>query len=181
MALASCNSPKSAGENPFFTQWDTPFGVPPFDKIRAEHFMPAFERGMSLHDAEIDAITSNNDEPTFENTILAYDNAGQMLAQTELIFGMLCAAETDERDAGPAGAGDAPALGARAIRSGSNEKLFARVKDVYDRRASLGLDAEQSRLLRKTYRRFRALRRPARRRTESPAEGDQRRAVAYGR
>ena len=41
MALASCNSPKSAGENPFFTQWDTPFGVPPFDKIRAEHFMPA--------------------------------------------------------------------------------------------------------------------------------------------
>ena len=82
MALASCNSPKSAGENPFFTQWDTPFGVPPFDKIRAEHFMPAFERGMSLHDAEIDAITSNNDEPTFENTILAYDNAGQMLAQT---------------------------------------------------------------------------------------------------
>ena len=97
MALASCNSPKSAGENPFFTQWDTPFGVPPFDKIRAEHFMPAFERGMSLHDAEIDAITSNNDEPTFENTILAYDNAGQMLAQTELIFGMLCAAETNER------------------------------------------------------------------------------------
>ena len=63
MALASCNSPKSAGENPFFTQWDTPFGVPPFDKIRAEHFMPAFERGMSLHEAEIDAITSNNDEP----------------------------------------------------------------------------------------------------------------------
>lgn len=91
---------------------DTPFGVPPFDKIRAEHFMPAFERGMSLHDAEIDAITSNNDEPTFENTILAYDNAGQMLAQTELIFGMLCAAETNERMQAMAGAGDAPALGA---------------------------------------------------------------------
>ena len=90
MTLASCDSRKTAGENPFFTEWDTPHGVPPFDKILPEHFMPAFERGMSLHEAEIDAITSNKDEATFENTILAYDNAGQMLAQTELVFGMLC-------------------------------------------------------------------------------------------
>ena len=89
MTLASCDSRKTAGENPFFTQWDTPHGVPPFDKILPEHFMPAFERGMSLHEAEIDAITSNKDEATFENTILAYDNAGQMLAQAELVFGML--------------------------------------------------------------------------------------------
>ena len=90
MTLASCDSRKTAGENPFFTEWDTPHGVPPFDKILPEHFMPAFERGMSLHEAEIDAITSNKDEATFENTILAYDNAGQMLAQAELVFGMLC-------------------------------------------------------------------------------------------
>lgn len=97
MTLASCDSRKTAGENPFFTEWDTPHGVPPFDKILPEHFMPAFERGMSLHEAEIDAITSNKDEATFENTILAYDDAGQMLAQTELVFGMLCAAETNDR------------------------------------------------------------------------------------
>ena len=51
MTLASCDSRKTAGENPFFTQWDTPHGVPPFDKILPEHFMPAFERGMSLHEA----------------------------------------------------------------------------------------------------------------------------------
>ena len=62
MTLASCDSRKTAGENPFFTEWDTPHGVPPFDKILPEHFMPAFERGMSLHEAEIDAITSNKDE-----------------------------------------------------------------------------------------------------------------------
>ena len=68
MTLASCDSRKTAGENPFFTEWDTPHGVPPFDKILPEHFMPAFERGMSLHEAEIDAITSNKDEATFENT-----------------------------------------------------------------------------------------------------------------
>ena len=86
MTLASCDSRKTAGENPFFTEWDTPHGVPPFDKILPEHFMPAFERGMSLHEAEIDAITSNKDEATFENTILAYDNAGQMLAQTERTY-----------------------------------------------------------------------------------------------
>ena len=118
MALASCNSPKSAGENPFFTQWDTPFGVPPFDKIRAEHFMPAFERGM--------------------------------LAQTELIFGMLCAAETNERMQALQEQ-VMPLLSAHRDKIRLDEKLFARVKDVYDRRASLGLDAEQSRLLRKTY------------------------------
>ena len=65
MACVSCKSEKTEGENPFFSAWETPYGVPPFDKIRAEHFLPALERGMSLHDAEIDAIASNNDDPTF--------------------------------------------------------------------------------------------------------------------
>ena len=58
MACVSCKSEKTEGENPFFSAWETPYGVPPFDKIRAEHFLPALERGMSLHDAEIDAIAS---------------------------------------------------------------------------------------------------------------------------
>ena len=66
---ASCNTQNKTAENPFFSAWETPYGVPPFDKIRPEHFMPAFERAMSLHDAEIDAIVSNHDEPTFENVI----------------------------------------------------------------------------------------------------------------
>lgn len=82
MALASCKSDKNVGENPFFAEWNTPYGVPPFDRITPAHFLPALERGMSLHDAEIDAITSDNDAPTFENVILAYDDSGQMLAQT---------------------------------------------------------------------------------------------------
>ena len=93
MTSVSCQSEKTVGANPFFEAWDTPFGVPPFDRIRPAHFLPALERGMSLHDAEIDAITSNNDEPTFENVILAYDNSGGMLDQVALIFGMLCEAE----------------------------------------------------------------------------------------
>jgi len=102
MTIVSCDSAKQSTENPFFGEWDTPYGVPPFDRIRPEHYMPAFERGMSLQLAEIDAITSNNDEPTFENVILAYDDSGRMLAP---IRGRQFA-----RDAGFAGAGDAAAV-----------------------------------------------------------------------
>ena len=153
MALASCKSDKNVGENPFFAEWNTPYGVPPFDRITPAHFLPALERGMSLHDAEIDAITSDNDAPTFENVILAYDDSGQMLAQTELIFGMLCAAEnTAEMQALQEQV--MPMLAAHADKILLNEKLFERVKAVYDRRAALELDADQSRLLEKTYRGF---------------------------
>lgn len=150
MTLASCHSKKTVTENPFFTEWSTPFGVPPFDQIMPEHYMPAFERGMSLQNAEIDAITSNNDQPTFENTILAFDNSGQMLAQTELVFGMLCSAET--KDAMQAIQEEAmPLLTAHEDQILLDEKLFTRIKTLYDERNSLGLDAEQQRLLKKTY------------------------------
>ncbi len=153
MTFASCNSKKTAGENPFFTAWETPFGVPPFDRIQPEHFLPALERGMSLHEAEIEAITSNNDAPTFENTILAYDNSGEMLEQVALVFGMLCGAETN--DAMQALQEQVmPALAAHGDKIGLNEPLFARVKAVYDQRNALGLDAEKSRLLEKIYNEF---------------------------
>ena len=153
MTLVSCKSDKHAGKNPFFAEWNTPYGVPPFDRIAPGHFLPALERGMSLHDAEIDAITSDNDAPTFENVILAYDRSGRMLAQTELIFGMLCAAEnTPEMQALQERV--MPLLAAHADKILLNEKLFERVKAVYDRRGALELDAEQNRLLEKTYRDF---------------------------
>ena len=153
MAFASCKSDKNVGENPFFAEWDTPYGVPPFDRIAPAHFLPALERGMSLHDAEIDAITSNNDDAMFENVILAYDDSGQMLAQTALIFGMLCEAEnTPEMQALQEQV--MPLLAAHADKIRLNERLFERVKAVYDQRAALDLDAEQSRLLEKTYREF---------------------------
>ena len=153
MTLVCCKSEKRTGENPFFVEWNTPYGVPPFDRIAPEHFLPALERGMSLHDAEIDAITSNNDEATFENVILAYDNSGKMLAQVSLIFEMLCAAEnTPELEKLQVEV--APLLAAHADKIRLNEQLFDRVKEVYDRRATLDLDAEQMRLLEKTYRMF---------------------------
>lgn len=89
MSLAACQKKKVETANPFFEEWTTPYGVPPFDRIRPEHFLPAFERGMSLHNAEIDAIVDTSDEPTFENTIAAYDASGRMLQRTSLIFEML--------------------------------------------------------------------------------------------
>lgn len=150
MMLVSCDSAQQRAENPFFGEWTTPYGVPPFDRIRPEHYMPAFERGMSLQMAEIDAITSNNDEPTFENVVLAYDNSGKMLAQTALVFGMLCEADNNsEMQALQERA--MPLLAAHADRILLDDKLFAKVKAVYDRRNALGLDAEQMRLLQKTY------------------------------
>ena len=150
VTAVGCDSPERGGENPFFTAWDTPYGVPPFDKIRPEHFMPAFERGMSLMDAEIDAIVSDQDEPTFENVVLAYDEAGKMLAQTRLVFEMLCGAEIDD-ELRAVQEQAMPMLEAHADRIRLNDKLFAKIKAVYDRRATLELDAERQRLLQKTY------------------------------
>lgn len=153
MNCVSCESEKKSGENPFFAEWTTPYGVPPFDEIRPEHFLPAFERGMSLHDAEIDAIATNNDDPTFENVILAYDRSGAMLAQTELVFGMLCAAENNAK-LQALQEELMPRLAAHYDRILLDERLFARIRDLYERREALGLDAGQQRLLEKTYRRF---------------------------
>lgn len=140
-------------ENPLLTEWNDRFGVPPFDRIKAEHFAPALEQAMSVHNAEIDAIVTNNDEPTFENTILAYDNSGKLLERVELCFSLLCAAETNtemqtvEQEM-------SPKLTAHSGAIMMNEGLFERVKSVYDRRGALGLDSLQLRLTEKLYRRF---------------------------
>lgn len=153
MSFTACNSNKSVGENPFFAEWTTPFGVPPFDQIRSEHYLPAFERAMSLQAAEIDAIVTNNDAPTFENTMLAYDRSGKMLTQVALVFGMVSSAETnDELQAVEEKI--MPVLSAHSDKILLNDKLFARIKTLYDTRETLSLDADQMRLLEKTYKEF---------------------------
>ena len=140
-------------ENPLLAEWNDRFGVPPFDRIKAEHFAPALEQAMSVHNAEIDAIVTNNDEPTFENTILAYDNSGKLLERVELCFSLLCAAETNaemqaiEQEM-------SPKLTAHSGAIMMNDALFERVKSVYERRGALGLDSLQLRLTEKLYRRF---------------------------
>ena len=153
MTLTSCRTESPRDENPLLGAWETPYGVSPFDRIRAHHFLPALELGRAQHEAEIEAIVEDRDEPTFENVIGAYDRAGGLLARTALILDMLCSAEnTSELEAVQAEA--APLLAAHADRIRLDEGLFAKVRALYERREALGLDAEQLRLLEKTYRTF---------------------------
>ncbi len=155
MSGVSCQSGSNSGSNPLLEieAWDTPFGVPPFDKIKAEHYMPAFERAMSLHEAEIAVIVDNNDEPTFESVIEAYDASGEMLDQVALIFGMVSSADmTDELL--QIQTEIMPRLSAHGDKIGMNDKLFAKVKSVYDQRNSLSLRDDQKRILEKIYNEF---------------------------
>ncbi|MBO5331785.1 MAG: M3 family metallopeptidase [Alistipes sp.] len=154
MTFISCNKQKMVGDNPFFEEvWQTPYGVPPFDRIEFEHYKPAFERGMSLHNEEITAIVENKQEPTFENTILAYDNSGQMLYRVSTVFEMLAAADTDEQMQALS-AEIMPQMAAHDDAIMMNDALFERIKSVYDRRFALNLDAEQLRLTEKIFRSF---------------------------
>lgn len=150
MTLLSCHTKKSEEENPFFTEWKTPFGVPPFAEIQPRHYMPAFERAMSLHDAQIDAIVSNNDEPSFANVIEAYDASGEMLSRVSLVFEMVASADTNS-ELQAVEEQIVPRLAAHSDEIMLNEKLFERVKSLYDRRTSLELDDVKMRLLEKTY------------------------------
>ena len=154
MSLSACKNRNNMADNPFFeSEWTTLYGVPPFDRIRFEHYKPAFEQGMSLHNEEIARIVESSEEPTFENTILAFDNSGQMLSRVSTVFGMLEAAETNEQMQ-DLSAEIMPQLAAHSDSFLMNEKLFDRVKSVYERREALKLDDEQKRLTEKIYNSF---------------------------
>ena len=153
MITFSCAPKKSADTNPFFVEWDTPFGVPPFDKIDNEHYIPAYEEAMRLHKIEIDAIISNSEEPTFENTILTYDNAGEMLRKVGSVFNGLSSANSNERMR-EIDKELTPKMTAHYNEISLNLDLFKRIKAVYEKRNEIGLDAEQMRLVETIYRDF---------------------------
>lgn len=154
MTLSACKNSATVADNPFFEpEWNTPYGVPPFDRIEFKHYEPAFEQGMSLHNEEIARIIESNDEPTFENTILAFDNSGEMLWRVATVFGMLEAAETSEQMQ-DLSAEIMPRLAAHSDSFLMNDKLFAKVKSVYERRNAMNLNDEQKRLTEKTYNDF---------------------------
>ena len=139
--------------NPFLEEWDTPFGVPPFARIKDEHFMPAVKKGILELREDIDAIATSTDEPGFVNTILALETAGPLLSKVLYVFSPLTGTELNdnlkvlqtqiwpmvsrERD---------------AIRL--DDRIWQRVKAVYDQRDSLGLDEQEARLLELTHRDF---------------------------
>jgi peptidyl-dipeptidase Dcp len=142
--------PQAAHANPLLQPWATPFGLPPFDRIRAEDFEPAFEQAMGEHRAELDAIAAQAQAPTFANTIEAFDASGRLLARLEGVFHNLCASETSP-ELQAAQRRLAQPLAAHNNAVYMNTALFARVDALHESRGSLGLDGESLRLLERVH------------------------------
>ncbi len=140
-------------DNPFFTEWTTTFGVPPFDEIKEEHYIPAIEEGIKQQQAEIDAIVANTAEPNFENTILVYDKSGQLLEKVQGVFGPLNSANTNDSIQAIARR-ISPMMTKHRDGISMNPALFNRVKAVYDKRNEMGLDDQQLRVVEKIYQDF---------------------------
>lgn len=152
LAFAGCKD-KNNMENPFFAEWGTPYNIPDFGKIKAEHYMPAFEEGIAQQKAEIDSIVNNPEAPTFANTIEAYEYSGQLLQSVGSVFFNLNECENSPEMEAIAET-ITPMLAAHSDDIALNAKLFERIKTVYEQRESLNLNSEQLRLLEETYNDF---------------------------
>ena len=139
--------------NPLLTESSLPYHVPPFDRIKDEHFAPAMETGMHEELKEVEVVANNSEKPTFENTIVALERTGRLLDRAERTFDNLNACNTNptlqkiETEM-------APKLAAHRDAIHLNSKLFARVQELYDNRDKLGLDPESAYLLERYYKDF---------------------------
>ncbi|KZN68250.1 peptidase M3 [Pseudoalteromonas luteoviolacea CPMOR-1] len=140
-------------QNPFFQEWNTPFGAPPLGDIKTEHFLPAFNQAIVEHKKEIDAITENERPADFDNTIAAMELAGSTLNRVSMVFGNL--ANTESNDEMQSLQREiSPMLTRHYSDIRMNEALFKRIATVYDNRKSALLNAEQTRLLERIYNSF---------------------------
>lgn len=139
--------------NPFLTEFQTEHGVPPFDKIKLEHYEPAFLKGIEEQNANIDAIVNNSEAPTFENVIVALDNSSPTLDRVSAIFYNMTEAETTD-DLKDLSIKLAPTLSEHSDNISLNQDLFKKVDAVYQQKDALGLTTEQQRLLEETYKGF---------------------------
>ena len=151
LVLAVFNSCKM--ENPLLTESSAPYGAPQFDKIKNEHYLPAFEAGIAEAKADIDAIVANQDEPTFENTIEAMEFAGQTLSKVASVFYALMEANTND-EMQEIAEKVSPMLTEYSMYVSLNNDLFQRVKAVYEKRNERGLDKDQMTLLEDNYKGF---------------------------
>jgi len=152
LIFSGCKQEKKA-ENPFFSEYQTPFQVPPFDKIDTADYMPAFMEGIAQHNAEIDSIINNPASPDFENTLLAFDKSGRLLTRVAKVFYNLNEAETNKQLQLIARQ-LSPIMSKHQDDISLNEKLFAKIKTVYDKRNELKLDSQQLRVVEKYFRDF---------------------------
>ncbi len=158
ITLASCNSnnkpkPEAETPNPFLTEYATPFQVPPFDQIKHEHYLPAFEAGMAEQLAEVEAIVNNGETPTFENTILPYDKSGNILNRVSNVFFNLNSCLTNDEMVDIAEQ-VLPMLAKHSDGIMMNPKFFERIDYVYQHRNEAGLDDQQIRVVEKYHQDF---------------------------
>jgi peptidyl-dipeptidase Dcp len=146
-------TPSSDTSNPFFVASDLPYGMPHFELIRDEHYVPAFERGMAEELSEVNAIAANADPATFENTIVAMELTGQLLNRTQRVFSAMAGAHTND-NIKEIQQLMAPKFAAHADNILLNAELFARVNTLYQQRDELDLDPESLRLLERYYTNF---------------------------
>lgn len=152
VGLTSCDS-NSCDDNPFFSDYGTYLEAPAFNKIKNEHFMPAFIEGMKQHKAEIETICGNSETPDFENTIWAYDKSGELLGKVgSVFFNLMECMNSDEirRIAEEV----TPLLTAHGDDIAMNPVLFEKIRYVYDHRAEMNLDDQQNRVVEKYYNDF---------------------------
>jgi peptidyl-dipeptidase Dcp len=140
-------------ENPFFSAYNTPFETPPFDRIKEAHYLPAFQEGIKQQQTEVEAIANNSETPTFENTIEALERSGALLTKVSSVFDNLTEANTNDTLQNIAKE-VAPLLSKLQDDINLNEKLFQKVKAVYEQKGKLNLSPEQSMLLEKYYKGF---------------------------
>jgi peptidyl-dipeptidase Dcp len=152
VAIAGCKK-ETKSDNPFFNKYDTPFEVPPFEQIKASHFMPAFLKGIEEETNEIKAITNNPKPPTFDNTIKSMEYSGQLLTKVSRVFGSLNSANTNDtlqklnREL-------SPLLSKHQDDISLNDSLFQRIKSVYGNKDKFKLTDEEKKLLEDTYKDF---------------------------
>jgi len=133
-------------DNPFFEDWNAPFGAPPLDRIRPEHFAPAYDRALAEHSAEIGTIAENREPPNFDNVVLALEKSGKLLTRVDGVFGNLTSAATSEA-LQAIELEMAPRLSAHWSAITMHPVLFARLDALHRERDRLGLDAESLRVL----------------------------------
>jgi len=152
LAFTGCKK-KEKSDNPFFNKYETPFGVPPFEQIKAAHYMPAYLRGMEEEQKEIKAIINNPQAPTFNNTIKALEYSGELLNKVSRVFGSLNSANTNDtlqkinREL-------SPMLSKHRDDISLNDSLFQRIKSVYENSDKFNLNEEEKKVLDNTYKNF---------------------------
>ena len=154
--FSACNQiskEKEMTDNIFLNEWNTPYGVPPFDLIKNEYYLPAYKKAIKLHNREIKDIVESKEAPSFENTIAALDASGELLRRVDNVFENVNEAHTNP-ELQKIAKEVAPLLSAHDDDIWLNERLFAHVKSVNDQKETLGLSTEQTMLLKKTYENF---------------------------